>query len=69
MNKRNRVRKRQAKLERKRIKRDANRKRLRIANQYEVNLAVYKLKVKQGLKQTWRLTTAQCVAHDEKLFD
>ena len=50
MNKRNRVRKRQAKLERKRIKRDANRKRLRIANKYEVNLAVHKLKVKQGLK-------------------
>ena len=50
MNKRNLVRKRQKKHNRKRVERNANRKRLRIANKYEVNLAVHKLKVKQGLK-------------------
>jgi hypothetical protein len=41
-------RKRLEKLEKKRIKRNKERKRLRLANEAFVNLAVYKLKKKQS---------------------
>ena len=44
-------RKQLAKTERKRVKRNKLRKRLRIASRYEVNLAIHKLKVKQGKAQ------------------
>ena len=48
MNMRIQRRKKLARLERKRIKRNAERKRLRIANKNEVLLAIHKIKVKQG---------------------
>jgi len=49
MNKRNLVRKRQKKHNRKRVERNANRKRLRIANKYDSLMELHKRKKKLGL--------------------